>query len=260
LQLMNPRLGSQQGIYDGDIASVIGTYGAREWTAAGEDIYLEYVAVGQTITARGGNDTILATTQADIIFGGAGNDDISANRGNDRIFDSLGQNTVDGGQDNDVIVGGSGQTDAVGGSGNDILIGGKGDDVLDGSSGNDTIRGDTQSSFFHGDDVMTAGQGTDFLEGGGGQDTFVFRPGDGTNTIAELNISGTNVGSTSAVDADFESGIDLIDLRAFGYNSTAEALSKVTDTGGHARFSDQGTVIVFYDLDLSDLSQNDFLV
>ncbi len=260
LQLMNPRLGSQQGIYDGDIAAVIDTYGAREWTAADENIYLEYVTVGQTVEAKGGNDTIVATTKADIIHGGAGDDDIAARDGNDKIYDTLGDNIVDGGQDNDLIVGGSGQTDAAGGTGNDILIGGKGDDILDGGSGNDTIRGDAQSSFFHGDDVITAGQGTDYLEGGGGADTFVFRPGDGTNTIAELGISGTSVSSTGALGADFESGIDLIDLSSFGYDNTAEALGKVTDTGGHARFSDQGTVIVFHDLDLSDLSQNNFLV
>lgn len=260
-QLMNPYIGPE-GVFDGDIAGVQFLYGEREWTNGADDVYLKWVNVGQTVEAKGGNDTILATIKADTIYGGAGNDNIDGNAGNDMIFDTLGQNLIKGGNNNDVVVGGSGKTDAEGGSGNDIIIGGKGDDDLDGGNGNDTIRGDAQSSFFYGDDEITAGKGTDFVEGGGGSDTFVFRPNDGTNTIAELNIVGTNSSNTTAVGADFDSGVDTIDLRAFGYGSRTEAFNKIQDNGpnGSARFSDNGTVIIFYDLNLSDLSENDFLV
>ena len=259
-QVMNPTLGNQKGIYAGDIAAIVAIYGAREWTNSADNVFLTYVQVGQTVTAKAGNDTIAATVKGDVIYGGAGNDRISGNAGNDRIYDTLGQNTITAGADNDVVIGGAGKTDAKGEGGNDIIIGGKGDDVLHGGDGNDTIRGDAQSSLFHGDDKITAGKGTDFLEGGGGSDTFVFRKSDGTNMIAKLDIAGTNPNGTTAIGADFESGVDVIDLRAFDYGSRAEAFGNVTEVDGIARFSDQGTVIIFHDLTLADLSQNDFLV
>ena len=260
LQLMNPIIFRQEGIYDRDIADIVARFGEREWTDDAENVFLKYVQVGQTVEANGGNDTIVATDMADMIYGGAGDDDIDASDGNDMVFDTLGRNTIDAGDDNDVVVGGAGTTIAQGGAGNDILIGGKGDDTLNGGDGNDTLRGDPQSSFFHGDDVLIAGRGNDFLEGGGGSDRFVFRPGEGTNTIAELSISGTNSNNTSAIGVDFESGVDVIDLSAFNFASRAEAFGNVSDVHGHAQFSDGGTVIIFYGLDADDLSQNDFLV
>lgn len=262
LQIMNSTLtGRLEGIYDGDIAAIIARYDAREWTNDSENIFMKHVQVGQTVDAKGGNDTVTGTSKNDTIYGGAGDDEITASEGNDNIYDTLGSNVVDAGDDNDVVVGGSGRTDAQGGNGSDILIGGKNDDKLDGGDGNDTIRGDAQSGFFHGDDVIIAGRGNDFLEGGGGSDTFVFRPNEGTNTIAELSISGTNPGSTRAIGVDFESGIDVIDLRAFGFINAEDAFDNVTQQAGdHARFSHDGTVIVFHGLDLSDLSQNDFLI
>ncbi|MEM8538915.1 MAG: matrixin family metalloprotease [Pseudomonadota bacterium] len=260
LQLMNARIGSQEGIYQGDIDAVIRLYGAREWSNDAETIDLSFVKAAQTVQARGGNDTIIATTLADTLHGGAGNDTINGDDGNDRIYDSLGSNTVSGGNNNDVIIGGAGRTEASGDNGSDIIIGGKGDDRLDGGRGNDSIRGDANSSFFHGDDVITAGPGTDYLEGGGGADTFVFRPNEGTNTIAELRITANNPGNTSTVGTDFEPGVDMIDVRAFGYSSRAEAFGNVSDVNGNARFADQGTVIVFQGLGLIDLSESDFIV
>ncbi|MEJ8561638.1 matrixin family metalloprotease [Yoonia sp. GPGPB17] len=260
-QLMNPTISRQKGVYEGDIEAMVAIYGEREWTNGADDIFMKYVQVGQTVKAKGGNDTILATSKADTIYGGAKrNDDIASSAYNDRIFDSLGSNKIDAGDNDDIIVGGAGKTDARGGSGNDIIIGGKGDDTLNGGGGNDTIRGDAQESFFYGDDVITAGRGNDFLEGGGGSDTFVFRPGEGTNTIATLRISGNNPNNTAATGADFESGVDVVDLRAFDFDSRLEAFMNVRDANGNAQFSSQGTTIIFYDLNLADLSENDFLV
>jgi Ca2+-binding RTX toxin-like protein len=260
LQLMNSSIFRQKGIYDQDIADIVDRYGAREWTDTADDVFLKYVQVGQTVDVKGGNDSVLATIKADTIFGGAGNDHIDGRAGNDKIYDTLGQNTITAGDNNDFVIGGSGKTDAQGGDGNDIIIGGKGNDKLDGGAGNDTIRGDAQNSFFHGDDEIIAGKGNDFLEGGGGSDTFVFRTSEGINTIAKLSISVNNPDITAAVGVDFESGVDVIRLRDFGYDNAADAFDKVTQPGEHAQFSDQGTTIIFYGLDLGDLSQNDFLV
>ena len=52
--------------------------------------------------------------------------------------------------------------------GNEELIGGKGNDVLTASDGNTSLWG---------------GKGNDLLEGGDGLDTFIFRAGDGKDTI-----------------------------------------------------------------------------
>ncbi len=62
-----------------------------------------------------------------------------------------------------------------------------------GSTGNEIIIGNALNNILHG------GGGNDTLTGGGGADVFVFKPGDGTDTIT-----------------DFAAGSDRIDLRAFG--------------------------------------------
>lgn len=56
----------------------------------------------------------------------------------------------------------------MGSSGDDILVGGDGDDFLYGNEGNDILYG---------------GKGNDFLEGGAGDDIFIFKKGDGQDTV-----------------------------------------------------------------------------
>ena len=55
-----------------------------------------------------------------------------------------------------------------GGAGNDSIYGGDGADLFYGGKGNDTLWG---------------GGGNDSLYGGAGNDTFIYKPGDGTDTI-----------------------------------------------------------------------------
>ncbi len=59
-----------------------------------------------------------------------------------------------------------------GASGNDILLGGAGYDALYGQGGNDTLYGGTSG---------------DYLDGGQGHDTYVYRTGDGIDTIADID-------------------------------------------------------------------------
>ncbi len=54
--------------------------------------------------------------------------------------------------------------------------------------------------------------------------------------------------------------MDQIELIGFGYGNAGAAFGNVTEVGGQARFSDQGTVIIFHGFTLADLSQGDFLV
>ena len=126
-----------------------------------------------------GNDTIKLTGKNSSILGGAGKDTLTGSGNAD---------TLNGGADNDII---------FGGAGNDSLFGDKGNDSLSGDKGNDSLWG---------------GAGNDTLIGGAGNDVFIFRPGEGTDTITDyasgdmlkiLDSKGKNVGYTKAT---FKSG------------------------------------------------------
>ncbi len=80
----------------------------------------------------------------------------------------------------DSLKGGDGEDTLRGGRGNDTLHGGKGDDDLYGGKGDDTLDGNW------GDDTLTGGKGNDTLTGSWGADRFVFRDGDGHDTITDF--------------------------------------------------------------------------
>jgi Ca2+-binding RTX toxin-like protein len=74
------------------------------------------------------------------------------------------------------ILEGTGSAETITGTGSsDEIRGNAGDDTLSGAGGNDTLIG---------------GTGADRLEGGAGNDTYVWNPGDGSDTV--LDSSGTN--------------------------------------------------------------------
>lgn len=113
--------------------------------------------------------------------------------GNDLFNGSQGQQyIVDGGGGDDRLIGGAGDENLIGGTGEDLLIGGLGKDDLDGGDGNDRVWG---------------GEGDDYLFGGRDLDTFIFTPGDGTDTIG-----------------DFNTGFDRINLRQFHFATAEDAI------------------------------------
>ncbi|MBE8949928.1 MAG: hypothetical protein SR3Q1_04935 [Quinella sp. 3Q1] len=77
-------------------------------------------------------------------------------------------NTIIGGKGNDSLYGRAGNDSIVGNAGNDKLYGSNGNDTLVGGAGKDTLWGDA---------------GNDSLYGGDGADTFIYKPGEGTDTI-----------------------------------------------------------------------------
>ncbi len=99
-----------------------------------------------------------------------------------------------------------------------VLNGGDGIDVLYGFAGNDTLNGGG------GNDVLVGGVDFDTLTGGGGNDRFVFRSGDGYDTITDFAPLGV--------------GADVIALEGYGISSFA-ALQGLMTLVGH------NTVIVF---------------
>ncbi|MGY2172776.1 calcium-binding protein [Pseudomonas gingeri] len=73
----------------------------------------------------------------------------------------------------------------IAGAGNDELLGGNLHDRLEGGSGNDTLSGGA------GNDLLDGGTGNDILNGGTGADTYLFKLGDGRDTINEDNSYGS---------------------------------------------------------------------
>jgi Ca2+-binding RTX toxin-like protein len=142
------------------------------------------------VTGTNGSNTLNGTALADDIQGRAGADKIYGRDGDDFIFGGSGRDTIHGGKGYDVIRG-NGDADTIrGGDGSDIVYGDPGadriygdndQDELWGGAGNDRIWGG------EGDDMMMGELGDDKLDGGAGFDIFVYRPGDGTDTIVNFD-------------------------------------------------------------------------
>jgi Ca2+-binding RTX toxin-like protein len=118
---------------------------------------------------------------------------------------------MNGGAGVDSLDGGDGDDLAEGGTGADTLIGGLGDDVLYGDvlgqrngvghASDRLFGGEGSDSLFGGggNDILDGGEGQDMLTGDAGADRFVFNGKWGFDIVA-----------------DFEDGIDLLDLRGTG--------------------------------------------
>jgi len=140
-----------------------------------------------------GDDTLEGHDGVDILVGGEGNDNVKGGNDDDEIYGGKGSDILYGDSGSDIINGGENEDLIFGGIGNDIVYGGTGDDSIYGEIGNDYVLGGEGNDIldgFDGDDVLFAGKGIDTLDGGRGLDTFVFRAGDGQDTITDTD--GTN--------------------------------------------------------------------
>lgn len=68
------------------------------------------------------------------------------------------------------------------GAGHDQMTGGRGFDYLVRGAGYGTLRGSA------GNDILEGGRGNDLLIGDSGADTFVFKEGDGHDTISDYQV------------------------------------------------------------------------
>ncbi|TIO47062.1 MAG: calcium-binding protein, partial [Mesorhizobium sp.] len=75
----------------------------------------------------------------------------------------------------------------VGGAGNDTLNGSNGNEMLYGLAGTDTLNGSD------GNDTLSGGVDNDALNGGSDNDTYVFNPGDGSDTINDSSGAADNI-------------------------------------------------------------------
>ena len=151
-----------------------------EWTAAaGAAASAQLATLGPDAEALfaawtdglpgGGDEGETGTSGPDRLTGDAGDDLLEGLGGRDTLSGKGGADTLDGGAGKDRLIGGGGKDSLEGGGGRDVLKGGNGADVLSGGAKADRLTG---------------GRGDDLLDGGGGPDLFLFRRGDGDDTIA----------------------------------------------------------------------------
>jgi Ca2+-binding RTX toxin-like protein len=143
------------------------------------------------VHAGGGDDTIIAATQQDVIRGDDGNDSIQGAAGFDDINGNKGNDTIDGGTaGSDWLLGGQGddsitahhdQNQIYGNLGNDTLHGGDGGDIVRGGQGDDVIVGGAGKDFISGD------RGNDTITGGAGADIFHSFSGAGIDRVLDFN-------------------------------------------------------------------------
>ena len=113
-----------------------------------------------------GDESILGSAVANIVYMGIGNNTVSGLGGNDSLFGGGGNDSLEGDGGEDFLLGGADNDRLAGGADNDYLSGDEGDDTLDGGAGNDVMSGgggnDTYVVGAAGDAVSeAAGQGTD---------------------------------------------------------------------------------------------------
>ncbi|MDY6939088.1 MAG: choice-of-anchor Q domain-containing protein [Cyanobacteriota bacterium] len=199
----------------------------------------------------GGNDTLAGFGEADrldgdddsdIIFGNTGNDTIDGGTGDDSIYagkeddlaiggagmdvmaGDIGSDTLDGNTENDILFGNTAADVLDGDDGDDLLFGGRDNDIVTGGAGNDVIRGDFED---------------DLLIGGAGSDRFEFRPGDGTDIVA-----------------DFADGVDTIGLIE---GLTFEELA-IVQVGNDTQITATGLVVTLQGIDVGAIDVADFAV
>lgn len=237
-----------------------------------------------------GDDTLAGGNGEDSLVGGDGDDVMYGNNGNDRMFGGNGNDFMSGGNDDDLMAGGAGDDTMEGGNGDDTLYGNSGDDVMDlgngndwasGGDGNDWINGHTGNNTIrggNGDDTIYGGVGDDLIAGnndndeihgvagdnrmfgGAGNDTI--HSGSGTDTMyggadADVfvfsSVSDSAHGAMRDTIADFEAGVDRIDLSGLG---SLTFVAAYTGSAGEVRYNDAiGRLYVDIDGDMaSDFS------
>lgn len=203
------------------------------------------------------NDALLGEGGTDLLSGGDGNDSLRGGADDDAITGGEGADTALGGAGDDQADGGRGNDRLGGGQGEDELTGGAGDDLLAGSAGEDTLRGAEDQDVLQGgagDDLLDGGSGKDTLQGGSGEDLLI--GGKDADLFQFTRASGT------AEIADFQQGLDLIELR--GMTSDFSLLAQAIGKSGAGAVIDLAALggsgsVLLLGVDATLLTAGDFL-
>jgi Ca2+-binding RTX toxin-like protein len=177
----------------------------------------------------GGNDTYIATGNTgadgiDTVRGGAGVDTYDASAATSALVINLNNvtNVLAANKATGTDISGSakdsifGFENAKGGAGTDVIYGSAVANVLDGGDSLDLLVG------LGGNDTLDGGAGGDFLRGGAGKDTLIGGSGGDSFQYFATSDSGITAGTRDLI-ADFEPGIDKIDLLNIDANTTNAA-------------------------------------
>jgi len=191
-----------------------------------------------TLWGQDGADRLYGERGNDKLYGGNGDDILLGGDGDDKLYGGIWSDTLWGQNGNDWLYGQKGDDKLYGGNGNDILVGGEGRDILVGSAGNDKLWAGA------GADRLTGGTGDDFLFGGGGSDVFVF------NTF--------NSGEVDTI-ADFQDGVDMIEMSGVSGGFSALSISEVTvESVDYVQVLYNGQTILISGVDITNLTEADF--
>jgi Ca2+-binding RTX toxin-like protein len=217
------------------------------------------------VYGEAGNDVLYGDGGIDYLIGGTGNDTIFGGDGADEAYGEDGNDLIYGGEDfqTDILVGGAGNDTLDGGQAWDLMYGGTGDDTFYASQqvdwvfenpneGYDTVIADSPNGYYLfanvealtltgstpfgvgneldnvikgnagvnvllgglGNDTLDGGESLDILWGEAGSDVFLIRKGTGIDIIA-----------------DFTPGTDRLDVRDFGFGTTAAFVSRMSQIG-----------------------------
>ena len=137
------------------------------------------------------------------IEGRGGNDRVRIDDKNGTFTDAI-PTRIDGGAGNDTIAGGAGRETLIGGPGSDTIDGNGGNDVSDLGPGDDTF-------------VWDPGDGSDTIEGGPGTDSMVFNGAAASETV-DLSANGNRLRffrSPANITMDTQ-GVESVDFNALG--------------------------------------------
>ncbi|MER8577678.1 hypothetical protein NKG95_02885 [Mesorhizobium sp. M1423] len=180
------------------------------WTGVGQDNLLVSIAGGPAGDSITINQQALAAAKIEkLTLDGLGTMNFA-------VASAAGA-TLNGTTNPEILFGVGGNETINGNGGNDIFYGGAGNDAIYGGSGTDTVYGNI---------------GNDSLNGAGGDDRYVFRRGDGTDSIKDFNIVTTTASADiTAAQAKGVSATGIVNTWVGGYywNTSTNGLQKATE-------------------------------
>jgi len=202
-------------------------------TGNGLDNVLTGTASANTLSGAGGADTLDGAAGADTLIGGDGNDTYAVDDVGDVVTEASGEGT----DQVDALV-----SYALGSDVENLTLSGSGNTSGTGNILANTIAGNS------GDNTLDGAGGADILTGGAGDDLFVYRTGDGADTVNDF------VAGESTDDR-----IDLIDVA--GIDDFADVLSAASQQGSDVLLDfGGGDTITLVGVNLATLHADDFVV